>query len=422
LTATEIQQTVLDEDTVLLEFALGEERSWLWAVTSRDIESVELPPRRTIDAAARSLYARFIARQRRRAESSDVYARRVSAADAQLAREAAAMSRMLLGGIATPLSKEWREKRLAFVPTGALEYLPFAALPVPHPDGSGDGVRRMAVRAQHHVPLVPLVAQHEIVTIPSASVMAVLRREAAGRNRVAGTLAILADPVFQRSDPRVSARPSPATPDPSAAGATARGPVRVRNNFARLPFSREEANGIAALARPGKVFKATDFQASRDTVLGGALAGYRFVHFATHGMLDSDRPSLSGLVLSLVDEGGAPRDGYLRLHDIYNLRLGAELVVLSACQTALGKEIRGEGLVGLARAFMYAGTPRVVASLWEVSDLATAELMKRFYRGILQLRLRPAAALQAAQLEMSQDPRWAPPYYWAGFTLQGEWK
>jgi CHAT domain-containing protein len=96
--------------------------------------------------------------------------------------------------------------------------------------------------------------------------------------------------------------------------------------------------------------------------------------------------------------------------------------VLSACQTALGKEIRGEGLVGLARAFMYAGTPRVVASLWEVSDLATAELMKRFYRGILQLRLRPAAALQAAQLEMSRDPRWAPPYYWAGFTLQGEWK
>jgi CHAT domain-containing protein len=198
--------------------------------------------------------------------------------------------------------------------------------------------------------------------------------------------------------------------------------ARVRNSFARLPFSREEANGIAALARPGKVFTATDFQASRETVLGGALAGYRVVHFATHGVLDSDRPSLSGLVLSLVDESGTPRDGYLRLHDIYNLRLGAELVVLSACQTALGKEIRGEGLVGLARAFMYAGTPRVVGSLWEVSDLATAELMKRFYRGVLQLRLRPAAALQAAQLEMSRDPRWAPPYYWAGFTLQGEWK
>jgi CHAT domain-containing protein/tetratricopeptide (TPR) repeat protein len=403
LTATEIQQTVLDEDTVLLEFALGEQRSWLWAVTSRHVESVELPPRRTIDAAAQSLYAGFIARQLHRAESSDVHARRISAADTQLALEAARMSKMLLGGIATQLNNEWRDKRLAFVPAGALEYLPFAALPIPD--------RR-----------VPLVARHEIVTIPSASVIAVLRREAAGRKSVLGTLAILADPVFEKSDPRVGTRPSPAARDPVASDAMAPRPIRAGDGFARLPFSREEANGIAVFARPGKVFMATDFQASRDTALGGALSGYQIVHFATHGVLDSERPSLSGLVLSLVDERGAPVNGYLRLHDVYNLRLGADLVVLSACQTALGKEIKGEGLVGLARAFMYAGAPRVVASLWEVSDLATARFMKLFYHGVLQQGLRPAAALQAAQLEMSRDPRWAPPYYWAGFTLQGEWK
>jgi CHAT domain-containing protein len=139
-------------------------------------------------------------------------------------------------------------------------------------------------------------------------------------------------------------------------------------------------------------------------------------------VLDNERPALSGLVLSLVDEHGAPRNGYLRLHDIYNLRLDADLVVLSACQTALGKEVKGEGLVGLTRAFMYAGAPRVVASLWEVSDLATAELMKKFYRGVLHQGLKPAAALRAAQLEMSVDRRWASPYYWAGFTMQGDWK
>ena len=95
---------------------------------------------------------------------------------------------------------------------------------------------------------------------------------------------------------------------------------------------------------------------------------------------------------------------------------------LSACQTALGQDVKGEGLVGLTRAFIYAGAPRVVASLWQVNDLATAELMKKFYRGMLQQRLRPAAALRAAQLEMSREPRWKAPYFWAGFVLQGEWR
>ena len=96
--------------------------------------------------------------------------------------------------------------------------------------------------------------------------------------------------------------------------------------------------------------------------------------------------------------------------------------MLSACQTALGKEIKGEGLVGLTRAFMYAGAPRVVASLWQVSDLATAELMKAFYHGMLQQHLPPASALRAAQLHLSRDPRWAAPYFWAGFVLQGEYR
>jgi CHAT domain-containing protein len=179
---------------------------------------------------------------------------------------------------------------------------------------------------------------------------------------------------------------------------------------------------IVSLLPPRRVFKAVDFKATRETVLNAALDRYRIVHFATHGLLDAQRPALSGLVLSLVDERGAPRNGYLRLPDIYNMRLDADLVVLSACETALGKEVKGEGLVGLARAFMYAGAPRVVASLWQVSDVATAELMKRFYRGMLQQHLRPAAALHAAQVNMQTDPRWRAPYFWAGFTLIGDWR
>jgi CHAT domain-containing protein len=140
--------------------------------------------------------------------------------------------------------------------------------------------------------------------------------------------------------------------------------------------------------------------------------------------LNNQHPGLSGIVLSLVDEKGQPQNGFLRLHDVYNLKLGADLVVLSACPTALGKEIKGEGLVGLTRGFMYAGAARVMASSWKVEDEATAELMKRFYQAMLGQGMRPAAALRAAQVAMLQGTkqRWRSPYYWAGFVLQGEWK
>lgn len=268
-----------------------------------------------------------------------------------------------------------------------------------------------------------LAADHEIVVVPSASVIAALRRESRARKRADRLLAILADPVFESGDPRVSktlrtARAADAFPGPAPLTQSA----LDRVTLARLPFSRDEARGISELAGTSGVSVATDFDANRTHVVGGGLAGYRIVHFATHGLLDAERPSLSGLVLSTVDERGTPQDGYVRLHDIYNMRLDADLVVLSACQTALGKAIKGEGLIGLTRAFMYAGAPRVVASLWEVDDLATAELMKRFYAGMLRRHLSPVAALRAAQIELSHDSRWAAPYYWAGFTIQGDWQ
>jgi CHAT domain-containing protein len=198
--------------------------------------------------------------------------------------------------------------------------------------------------------------------------------------------------------------------------------VRGTRGLSRLPFPRDEADAIASLAGAQQTLRATDFKATRSAVLGDALGDYRILHFATHGLIDAERPELSALILSLVDPRGTPQDGLLRLPDIFNMRLNADLVVLSACQTALGKEIKGEGLVGLTRGFMYAGAPRVVASLWQVSDLATAELMKKFYTGLLRRRLSPAAALRAAQLEMARDPRWSAPYFWAGFVLQGDWK
>jgi CHAT domain-containing protein len=190
-----------------------------------------------------------------------------------------------------------------------------------------------------------------------------------------------------------------------------------------LPFARSEAEAILSRVPLEQRKAALDFDASIATATSPDLAQYRIVHFATHGLLNSVHPQLSGLVLSLVNPNGQPQDGFLRLDDIYNLKLPVDLVVLSACQTALGKEVKGEGLIGLTRGFMYAGAKRVMASLWKVDDRATAELMTRFYEGMLgNQHLSPAAALRQAQMSLWKEKRWSSPYYWAAFTLQGEWR
>jgi CHAT domain-containing protein len=200
-----------------------------------------------------------------------------------------------------------------------------------------------------------------------------------------------------------------------------RGAERGSPVFERLPASRREADAIAALAPPGQILEALDFQAARPLVLSDRLREFRVVHFATHGVIDSEHPALSGLALSMVDAAGRPQEGFLHLHDIYNLRLDADLVVLSGCRTALGKELRGEGLIGLTRGFQYAGAPRVIASLWRMEDQATAALMERFYRALWVEGLRPAAALREAQLWVRQQRRWRDPWFWAGFVLAGDW-
>ncbi|HEY9432566.1 MAG TPA: tetratricopeptide repeat protein [Blastocatellia bacterium] len=404
----EIQQQALDEDTLLLEYALGEKRSYLWLVSQRSIDSYELPPRAELEAAARRVYELLTVRPKRGAPP-----------DPQFIAQAKALSGMLLG----PAAAQLGAKRLIVVAPGALSYLPFAALPAPEDEKRPAGVYE------------PLIAKHGVVSVPSASVLSIIRRETAGRQRAAKSVAVLADPVFEESDPRLasakngnSSGEALAAPAADAEHSELTRAIRTMNfsgaraGFTRLPFSRQEANSVIALTPKGTGFKATDFNASRDLAKSRQLSQYRIVHFATHGLLNSERPELSGLVFSLIDQEGKPQDGFLRLHEIYNLQLNADLVALSACETGLGKEIKGEGLIGLTRGFMYAGAPRVVASLWSVDDLATAELMKLFYQRMLKDGLPAGAALRAAQLELSRQKRWASPYYWAGFVLHGEWK
>ena len=260
-----------------------------------------------------------------------------------------------------------------------------------------------------------MLMRYEIVQVPSATILGAMRRLTAGRAPPSKTAAIFADPIYETQDPRV--RPTGSSARPTRAPQPASAPYL---SLARLPFSRGEADAIALLS-PNAVTTFIGAEATRERALGRALYDYRFLHFATHGIVNHEVSSLSTLVLSLVDGAGRPRDGFVLLPDVYDMTLNADVVVLSGCQTALGKDVRGEGPIGLARAFMYAGVPRVVASLWQVDDLATAELMKRFYRGMLVGGLTPAAALRAAQRELADTRRWRSPYFWAPFVLQGDW-
>ena len=421
-------QAQLDADTMLLEYALGEERSYLWAITRDSLTSHELPRGEQIKQSALQVYEVLTARSTsKRGESTLQRQQRISQAETKLPEAAAALSQTLLAPVAAQLGK----KRLVIVADGALQYIPFAMLPEP----TSTANPQSAMRNPQSAP--PLIVNHEVVSLPSASALAIQRAELAGRQLAPKMLAVIADPVFDRTDERFKAA-APEASNKGQAQTIAYNDARSLEHLAeksedkagttrrlvipRLRFTRQEATRVLALTPKNSSFGAIDFEASRATVLKGELSQYRYVHFATHGLLDSERPGLSSLVLSMVDAEGKQQDGFLRANDIYNLKLPAELVVLSACQTGLGKEIKGEGLVGLTRGFMYAGAARVVVSLWNVNDRATADLMTRFYERMLKHGERPAAALRAAQVEMWKQKQWQSPYYWAAFTMQGEWR
>ena len=403
LTLEETQKQVLDPETLLLEYSLGDQKSFLWAVTPDSVKTYELPNRATIETRARRVYELLTARNQRVAnETLEQRRQRLESADAEYLKSAASLSQILLG----PAAAELKSKRLLIVSDGVLQFVPFSGLPDP-------------TNAQ------PLMLEHEIVTAPSTAVVASLRNETTNRKPAPKTLAVFADPVFSTDDPRLQTAKlaHAAREEKTSATDAVRSASEIGlGDLRRLRFSRQEADEITRYATNDLKLEAVDFQANRSLASSAELGQYQIVHFATHGLINNTHPELSGVVLSLVDEKGRPQNGFLRLYDLYNLKLSADLVVLSACQTALGKEIRGEGLVGLTRGFMYAGAPRVVASLWQIDDRATAEFMKRFYEGMLGQKLRPAAALRAAQASMSKDARWHQPHYWAAFTLQGEWK
>ncbi len=385
----EIRRQVTDSDTSLLEYSLGDQTSYLWMITPSGMTGYKLPDKITIEKSVRKL--------------SDLLTKPhiEPAEETELQSAIAEVSGIVLGPVAEKLSSN----RLIIIPDGILQYIPFQILASPS------------------APNEPLVARHEIVNAPSASTLALVQREAINRHVAPRLLAALGDPVLPSNYSTKVAELQNGNYVQAQRGADDReGETLEPAKLGPLFFARHELNELRKLAPAGDTIVYSDFAATRDNLRNLDLRQYRILHFATHGLLDAKQPELSGLVLSLMDRNGQRVNGFVGLSDIYNLRAPVDLVVLSACRTALGKEVRGEGLVGLTRGFMYAGASTVVASLWKVDDEATAELMKRFYTNILQHGMTPAAALRAAQNSIRREPQWHSPYYWAAFTLQGDYR
>lgn len=381
----------LDAGTALVEFSVSGEQAYLWVATMQEVRAFALGDSLEL---------------RRNAEAFIRAASTMAQAGAQALNTA---GRELSEVLLRPVEREVAAGRLLIVADGVLQRVPFSALPLP---GS---------------PERPLIAKYEIVHAPSVSVLAGLRRRPLN-TAARQTAAIFADPVFSATDPRVTRGPG----EPEAQAPRSWPAERILrtvdvggNEPARLAFTGEEARRIATLIPPGQRLVSTDFDASRDRVLRTDFSGYRYLHFAAHGYLDNEHPEISAIVLSLVDREGKQVDGLLRVADIARLRAPAELVVLSACESGLGKEVSGEGMTGMLQAFFQAGARRVAATLWRVNDEATAALAASLYEGMLRRGMTPAAALRAAQLELwgkAKKPEWRNPFYWAAFHIFGDWK
>ena len=430
LSLAEVQQKVLDDGTVLLEYALGNDASYLFAVSRSAVSIFKLPRRSDVDKLATDFRAQLIPpKLQRRIVGIDVIADQqrglgiVQGPSEDLAPFVAA-SNALYKTVVEPAAATIADKRILVVADGALNYVPFEAL-VKNSEGAD------------YASLNYLVKTNEIVYSPSASVIAAIRNGSGGSSSSKSML-VVADPVFSADDPRAKGATGASVSAETrglglgleaavndVAGSAGAPPAESSGfHLARLSGTRTEADEIAKIAQAAnsKPDVWTDLNANEDNVRSHDMTGYRFVHVATHGLLDAQRPQFTGVVLSLV--GNKSNDGFLRTDEIFNLKLGSPLVMLSACETGLGKEKRGEGVIGLTRAFMYAGAPTVGVSLWSVADKSTAELMTDFYKRLLTPtpNALPPAALRDAQLTMINGKKYSAPFYWAPFVLVGEWR
>ncbi|MEH2131400.1 MAG: tetratricopeptide repeat protein [Nostoc sp.] len=411
----QIQQQ-LDSDTLLLQYSLGKERSYLWAVTPNSINSYELPGREAIETSAGKFKEVLRKCQKPGIDCQNLPPEQKAKDFQETSQAATELSQLILA----PVSGKLGKKRLVIVADGALEEIPFTALSEPNQISQLEKSPQTG-KSNYQ----PLLVNHEIVNLPSVTAIATHRQDLNKRQAAPKTLAVLADPVFAVDDDRFTGKPPTLGPELNLEQSSLQQSARNLNRagWGRLPGTRTEAEQILKLVPVSESLHAFDFDANYNLATSSKLKQYRFILFATHGFADPINPESSGIVLSQINKQGKPNlPSILRLRDIFNLDLGADLVVLSACETGLGKDVQGEGLVGLTRGLMYAGAKSAVVSLWQVNDTATSQLMPQFYTAMLQQKASPITALREAQLKLWQQSNWRNPYYWAAFTLQGEWR
>jgi CHAT domain-containing protein/tetratricopeptide (TPR) repeat protein len=397
----EFQQNNLDDKTVCLEFAFGEKESYLWLIGKTEVSSYVLPPREVLENRIDKIRQAFENRQIMQGEDGDIYQKRIADLESVSNTESKLLSDELLGQVVDKIA----DKRLIIVPDGKLALLPLSALPFPNSTEY-------------------LIIKNELVYEPSASLLNILPKIQTRKQLPNKDLLVFADPVFNNSDNRLTAKIETESILPSVLGLNLRD-FRLTDANGKIPrlfATQTEADSIAETVGKSHVEILSGFAANRERVVHSDISDYQILHFATHGLIDVNRPEVSSIVLSQFDENGHKTEGFLRLQDIYSLDLATDLVVLSACRSGIGKEIKGEGLMSLNNAFLQAGAKSVVSSAWKVDDNATAEFMKRFYANLTNKRLTTSAALQQTQIEMVNFTQFKSPFYWAAFTVQGEFR
>jgi len=374
VTIDEVKAMLPDKNSLVLEYSVGDSSSCLWVITKSGHRLYKLPPRKKLQEQIETIRFGLLDPQQ---AISEFFAKAGISLYNELVKPAEPF-----------LSKK---SKLIIIPDGVLAYLPFEVLLT---ETKKNGVETSYSDATF------LVKKYPVSYAQSASVLNTLISQQPQKNKSAAKskkLLAFGDPVYEDTS------------------------LNPRKKYQRLEFSSTEIENIASFFNGGSpVIYLRNNATEENLKRNNELDKFNYIHFAVHGLINEDKPDLSSLVLTSRRNSG--EDGFLQAAEIFKLKLNPELVVLSACQTGLGKLVRGEGMVGLSRAFMYAGAPSVIVSLWSVSDMSTAALMGEFYKNLIKNNLSKTDALRKAQLALMSDPKYAHPFYWAPFILIGDWR
>lgn len=398
----EFQQNILDDKSLFLELSFGEKESYLWLIGKNSFDAVTLPKRRILEDGLNEIYDLLVSRELLEDETDEDYQKRISENEKKFQKQAQVLSNNLFGQI----SEKLKDKRLILATDGKLRYFPVSALPFPSNEDSKINE--------------PFLLTNEIIYEPSATTLSLLTQKLNSAKTPEKDLLIFADAVYSAKDERIVVGKSDV--NLSASDSADDDSLEQTSFLGRLPATEQEAASIAKTFGWSDTKLFSGFAATRENFFETKLSDYKVLHFATHGILNENQPEFSGLVFSQFDENGKRKKGIVRLQDIYGLNLAADLVVLSACDTGIGKDIKGEGLISLTDGFLQAGAKTVVSSRWKVSDKATLELMKNFYEIMEDEKIPTAQALQKAKIKLRENPAFASPYYWAAFTIQGDYQ